>query len=157
MILFLFLCFRTNTQLVNAQTTYANLLQFEIESKRLLGTSYDSTGRLLRQRKKVSVSYQKKHLKSSSSSWMQWESSMKWKNTVWLVILFIVEFMRTKMSLAFLECSVTNRQRLRKAAKASSSSGRIVVASFLHGKKNNYMLNSTRWFDPKWMKWHKLN
>ena len=26
---------RTNTQLVNAQTTYANLLQFEIESKRL--------------------------------------------------------------------------------------------------------------------------
>ena len=61
MILFLFLCFRTNTQLVNAQTTYANLLQFEIESKRLLGTSgralHDSTGRLLRQRKKVSVSY----------------------------------------------------------------------------------------------------
>ena len=59
MILFLFLCFRTNTQLVNAQTTYANLLQFEIESKRLLGTSgralHDSTGRLLRQRKKVSV------------------------------------------------------------------------------------------------------
>ena len=59
MILFLFLCFRTNTQLVNAQTTYANLLQFEIESKRLLGTSgralHDSTRRLLRQRKKVSV------------------------------------------------------------------------------------------------------
>ena len=31
----LFPLFRTNTQLVNAQTTYANLLQFEIESKRL--------------------------------------------------------------------------------------------------------------------------
>jgi len=47
---------KTNTQLVNAQTTYANLLQFEIESKRLLGTNgkfvNDSTGRLLRQRKK---------------------------------------------------------------------------------------------------------
>ena len=52
----LFSHYRTNTQLVNAQTTYANLLQFEIESKRLLGTNrvHDSTGRLLRQRKKVS-------------------------------------------------------------------------------------------------------
>ena len=47
--------------MVNAQTTYANLLQFEIESKRLLGTNgkfvNDSTGRLLRQRKKVSRIY----------------------------------------------------------------------------------------------------
>ena len=36
---------RTNTQLVNAQSTYANLLQFEIESKRLGNIKgNDSTG-----------------------------------------------------------------------------------------------------------------
>ena len=96
------LLFRTNTQLVNAQTTYANLLQFEIESKRLGNikgstSSSTSTGNESTGKESSLQRHRRKKVRS-----------MKLARSHHL--LFIPQFI---MAFACYECSVTNAQRLR--------------------------------------------